>query len=941
MNNNSDVKYSHYNFRTRDKAKQTDGTPLALFNMFIERVRDQLHIVLAMSPIGGAFRSRLRKFPSLVNCCTIDWFQSWPEDALEIVAHRFLEDVELSDKDRNGVVSMCKNFHESTRKLSEKFAQELGRHNYVTPTSYLELINTYKNLLGNCREKVAYQKKRYTVGLEKLESARSQVSQMQNDLEALQPQLIVASKEVDEIMVIIERDSIEVAKTEKIVKAEEVIANEQASVAKGIKDECDADLAEAIPILEAALAALNTLTPSDITLVKSMKSPPAGVRLVMEAVCILKGIKPERVTDTATGKKIDDFWKSSQKLLGDFKFLQSLKEYDKDNVPAAIIKKIRATYIPNPEFVPERIKQASTAAEGLCKWVRAIEAYDRVAKVVAPKKEALAIAENKFSHAQKSLDAKRASLKDVQDKLQSLRDKFEENTKKKEDLEYQVDMCAKKLDRAEKLIGGLGGEQDRWQKAAIDLGQQYIDLTGDVLVSSGVVAYLGAFTSIYRTDQVGFWLTDCRNEQLPCSKDFSVISTLGDPVKIRSWNIFTLPTDQFSIENAIIISNSRRWPLMIDPQGQANKWIKNMEKQSNLHTIKLTDADYVRTLENCIQFGTPVLLEDVGEELDPLLEPILLKQTFKQGGALCIRLGDSTIEYSRDFRFYITTKLRNPHYLPETAVKVTLLNFMITPQGLEDQLLGIVVAREKPELEEERNELILQSANNQKQLKEIEDKILEVLSSSEGNILEDETAIQVLSSSKVLANEISEKQEVAAETEKKINATRAEYLPIAIHSSVMFFTISDLAAIDPMYQYSLPWFINLFISAIDNSEPCEEIQKRLLILKDFFTELLYRNICRSLFEKDKLLFSFLMCSNILKNHDNLGLVTFRILDRYLNNLYLSFQFLDEEEWRFLLTGGVGLDNPHANPYSWLPSKSWDEITRLTNLPVIIYTFYFP
>ena len=72
-------------------------------------------------------------------------------------------------------------------------------------------------------------------------------------------------------------------------------------------------------------------------------------------------------------------------------------------------------------------------------------------------------------------------------------------------------------------------------------------------------------------------------------------------------------------------------PLMIDPQGQANKWVKNMEKESGLRVVKLTQADYVRTLENCIQFGTPVLIENVGEELDPSLEPLLLKQTFKQG----------------------------------------------------------------------------------------------------------------------------------------------------------------------------------------------------------------------------------------------------------------------------------------------------------------------
>ena len=102
-------------------------------------------------------------------------------------------------------------------------------------------------------------------------------------------------------------------------------------------------------------------------------------------------------------------------------------------------------------------------------------------------------------------------------------------------------------------------------------------------------------------------------------------------VKIRSWNIAGLPSDSFSIDNGIIVSNANRWPLLVDPQGQANKWIKQMEKANNLHCIKLTDADFVRTLENCIQFGTPVLLENVGEELDPILEPLLLKQTFKQG----------------------------------------------------------------------------------------------------------------------------------------------------------------------------------------------------------------------------------------------------------------------------------------------------------------------
>merc|ERR1711994_606379 len=115
-----------------------------------------------------------------------------------------------------------------------------------------------------------------------------------------------------------------------------------------------------------------------------------------------------------------------------------------------------------------------------------------------------------------------------------------------------------------------------------------------------------------------------------------------------------------------------------------------------------------------------------------------------------------------------------------------------------------------PELEEKKNKLIVESATNKKQLKEIEDKILKVLSSSQGNILEDETAIQILSSSKVLSEEIAAKQKVATATEEEIDATRDGYKPVAVHSSILFFCTSELANIDPMYQFSLPWFIEMY-----------------------------------------------------------------------------------------------------------------------------------
>nr|XP_019607160.1 PREDICTED: dynein heavy chain 3, axonemal [Rhinolophus sinicus] len=897
--------------RTEEGGKM-EITPLSMYNFFIERVKKNLHIVLAMSPVGDAFRNRLRMFPSLINCCTIDWFQSWPTDALELVANKFLEDVELEDRIRTEVISMCKYFQESVKELSREYYSTLRRHNYVTPTSYLELILTFKTLLQSKRQEVDTMRNRYLTGLQKLNFAASQVAVMQVELTALQPQLIHTSEETAKMMVKIERETREADAKKLLVQADEKEANAAAAISQGIKDECEGDLAEAMPALEAALAALDTLNPSDISLVKSMQNPPGPVKLVMESICVMKGLRPERKPDpSGSGKMVEDYWGLSRKILGDLKFLESLKTYDKDSISPVVMKRIRERFIDHPDFQPAVIKNVSSACEGLCKWVRAMEVYDRVAKVVAPKRERLKEAEGKLDIQMQKLNQKRAELKLVEDRLQALNDDFEEMNTKKKTLEENITICSQKLIRAEKLISGLGGEKDRWTEAARALEVCYTNLTGDVLVSSGTVAYLGAFTVDYRAECQTQWLAQCKDRAIPGSHDFSLSSTLGDPVRIRTWQIAGLPVDSFSIDNGIIVSNSRRWALMIDPQGQANKWIKNMEKANKLSVIKFSDTSYVRTLENALQFGTPVLLENVGEELDAFIEPILLKSTFKQQGVEYMRLGENIIEYSKDFKLYITTRLRNPHYLPEVAVKVCLLNFMITPLGLQDQLLGLVAAKEKPELEEKKNKLIVESARNKQQLKEIEDKILEVLSLSQGNILEDETAIKALSSSKQLSEDILEKQEIASVTEMQIDATRLGYKPVAVHSATIFFCISDLAHIEPMYQYSLAWFLNLYVLSLAHSQKSEQLEQRIQYIIEHFTLSVYNNVCRSLFEKDKLLFSLLLTIGILKEK----------------------QQMDEAVWYFLLTGGVALDNPFPNPApDWLSEKAWAEVVLASALP---------
>merc|ERR1719310_1652945 len=304
---------------------------------------------------------------------------------------------------------------------------------------------------------------------------------------------------------------------------------------------------------------------------------------------------------------------------------------------------------------------------------------------------------------------------------------------------------------------------------------------------------------------------------------------------------------------------------MIDPQMQANKWVKRTWGDK-LKVLRLS-MNYIREMENCIQFGNPVLIENIEETLDSILDPVLQKATFKQGTLEMIRLGDSTIEWSKDFKLYITTKLPNPHFPPEICVAVGILNFMATLDGLQDQMQGIVVAKEEPATEEKRISLVVESAKAKSQLKDLEDKILALLSSSTGNILDDEELIETLSNSKIMGTKIEEQVKQQEITAQQIAEVRQVYKAHALRCSALYFIIGDLCIVDPMYQFSLDWFIAIFRKSIDEAEAKDSKDERFAELFRSFITLLYVMVCRGLFEKDKLLYSVMLtlkCQEIEK-----------------------------------------------------------------------------
>ena len=153
---------------------------------FISRIRDNLHTCLCMSPVGDTLRVRCRMFPSLVNCCTLDWFSRWPEEALLYVSSEFLKELELpSEEVRQSLAEMCMAIHTSVEETSDQFFGELRRRVYTTPKSYLDLINLYLNTLDVKRSEYNQNKMRLATGLKKLNDTNKSIAELKIKLTEL------------------------------------------------------------------------------------------------------------------------------------------------------------------------------------------------------------------------------------------------------------------------------------------------------------------------------------------------------------------------------------------------------------------------------------------------------------------------------------------------------------------------------------------------------------------------------------------------------------------------------------------------------------------------------------------------------------------------------------------------------------------------------------
>jgi dynein heavy chain len=885
----------------RDEAVNKGGaldTKESIWQYFIGKCRDNLHVVMAMSPVGEQLRVRCRSFPGMVNNTVIDWFVPWPEEALESVAGVFLAEEDLPAPSRKPIVEHMVMVHQYVRGQSDGFLQQLKRYNYVTPKNYLDFISNYRSVLKDERRKIDGQIQRLDGGLSKLVQAATEVDAMQVKLVAAQAEVEVKSRQVKEMLVEISANTKVAEQQQAAANTKEQELNVMAAQIVEEKAEAEAALEEALPALEDAANALNGLKKEDITEMRQFAKPHELVQNVALCVVILKG-----------GKDVS--WKGAKVVMGEGNFLRSLVEFDKDGLTEKQIKQVKV-YFQNADFTPEAMKNISQAGAGLLKWVYAIVNYYGIAKTVNPKRQAVANAEKTLRQAQKDLIKIQAEVKALGDQLKELQVKFEAGSAEERELQERADLMERRLTAASKLIVGLSSERERWTSDMEKLHSSRDFLVGDCLLASAFLSYTGAFSFDFRANMmVGTWEPDVRAKKIPCIEPYRLETLLTSEVETAKWASEGLPQDELSIQNGILTTRSSRYPLCIDPQQQAVSWVKKKESKSSLKVCSFHDADFLKHLEICVNLGFSYLFEGVDEYIDPIIDPVLEKNIVRRGASRTVKIGDKDVEWDDSFRLYLTSKLANPHYGPETFGKVMVINYSVTLQGLEDQLLNETVKVERSDLAEQQAALVEEVSELSGMLKELEDTLLYELANSSGNILDNTELIETLEKTKLKATEISEKLEEAKSTSAEISDTCQAYRPVAKRGSILFFVMASLSILNNMYELSLALYMVVFLQALRRADPDGILENRLENIICTLTLSCYSYSCRGIFETHKLMFSFEMALQIMRGEGELDVA-----------------YLD-----FFLKGNLSLEKAADPPPGdgFLSEQGWHDMQRLVAL----------
>lgn len=569
---------------------------------------------------------------------------------------------------------------------------------------------------------------------------------------------------------------------------------------------------------------------------------------------------------------------------------------------------MKTRYLSNPEYNFEKVNRASMACGPMVKWAIAQIEYADMLKRVEPLREELRSleeqAEVNINHANDTKDL----ISQLEQSIAAYKEEYAQLISQAQAIKADLENVQAKVDRSIALLKSLNIERERWEATSETFRSQMSTIVGDVLLSSAFIAYGGYFDQHYRNNLFSTWCQHLQSANIQYRPDIARTEYLSNPDERLRWQANALPTDDLCTENAIMLKRFNRYPLIIDPSGQATEFIMNEFKDKKITKTSFLDDSFRKNLESALRFGNPLLVQDV-ENYDPILNPVLNKELRRTGGRVLISLGDQDIDLSPSFVIFLSTRDPTVEFSPDICSRVTFVNFTVTRSSLQSQCLNQVLKAERPDIDEKRSDLLKLQGEFHLRLRQLEKSLLQALNDAKGKILDDDSVITTLETLKKEAADIGQKVEETDKVIAEIETVSQQYMSLSQACSNIYFTMDSLNQVHFLYQYSLKMFLDIFSTVLASNPHLDgktDYSSRLAIItKDLFS-VCYDRVARGMLHGDRMTFALLLCRIHLKGTSELNL---------------------DQEFNFFLRNKENLVNGHQN-LEGFSAEQMENVTRL-------------
>ncbi|KAK7927737.1 dynein heavy chain [Apiospora marii] len=833
-----------------------------LYKWFTGQIVKNLHVVFTMNPPEGGLGSKAATSPALFNRCVLNWMGDWSDQALFQVASELTNSVDLDKPNwvapdsipvayrgltlppshRDAVINAMVFIHHSLHRFNAKLLQQQGKLTFLTPRHFLDFVAQYVKLYNEKREDLEEQQRHLNVGLDKLRDTVDKVRDLRVSLAEKKTQLELKDAEANEKlqrMVADQREAEQRKSTSLEIQA--ALEIQESEVAKR-KEVVLNDLAKAEPAVEEAKASVSNIKRQHLTEVRSMGSPPKGVKNAMFAVCSL------------LGHKVPD-WKSVQSIIRRDDFIASIVNFDNEKMMTKQLRVLmRKEYLDDEEFTFEKVNRASKACGPLVQWVEAQVNFSEILDRVGPLREEVDQLEDQALQTKAEAKAVENTITSLEDSIATYKTEYAALISETQAIKSEMSRVQFKVDRSVRLL------DIRWEDGSKSFETQISTLVGDVLVAAAFLAYSGLYDQTFRKSMMDDWVHQLSLSGVNYKQHNPVTEYLSTADERLSWQENSLPVDDLCTENAIVLKRFNRYPLIIDPSGRVIEFLQKECKDRRLTVTSFLDDSFTKQLESSLRFGNPILIQDA-EHLDPILNAVLNKEYQKTGGRVLIQLGKQQIDFSPAFKIYLSTRDPSAQFPPDICSRTTFVNFTVTQSSLQTQSLNEVLKSERPDVDERRSNLIKLQGEFKVHLRQLEKRLLQALNESRGNILDDDNVIETLETLKTEAGEITAKMSNTEGVMAEVEQITLEYNSIARSCSAIFAVLEQLHYLNHFYQFSLQFFLDIFHSVLHNNKnlasETDHIARREIIIKDLFVTA-FKRTALGLVQKDRITLAMLL-----------------------------------------------------------------------------------